>query len=56
MKCYTINKDQECMYRVPINVSENLKMKNENFSYFHLSFLLKIENDFSNPSFKSICS
>ena len=36
--------------RVSIHFSENLKMKNENFSSF--SFFLKIENDFSNPSFK----
>jgi len=33
---------------VPIHFSENL----ENFSSFQFSFLLKIENDFSNPSFK----
>ena len=35
---------------MPIHFSENLKMKNENFSSF--SFLLKIENDLRNLSFK----
>ena len=36
--------------REPIQFSENLKMKI--LVHFHFSFLLKIENDFSNPSFK----
>ena len=39
--------------RVPIHFSENLKNeKMKILVHFHFSFLLKIENDFSIPSFK----